>query len=47
MSVMAERNPLLEVLVEAARAIAERKRRERQERRDQLRVAKPDETEAA
>lgn len=40
-------NPLLEVLVEAARAVAERKRREREERRRRLTIVKSDQTEAA
>lgn len=40
-------NPLLELLVEAAREVAERKRREQRDRRDTMRVVKPDRTEAA
>lgn len=40
-------SPLLEVLVEAARAIAERKARERQERRATMRTVKRPDGEAA
>ena len=34
-------SPLLEVLVDAARAVAERKKREHEERRATMRIVKP------